>query len=61
MKEKIIIVLILNVIMLMLSVFVFITKGLPPNFILWKFITSLTSVIIFGIFILLLIKQLNKI
>ncbi len=62
MKEKIIIVLILNLGMFGFSLFVFIAKGLfPTQFILWKFLASMVSLIIFGSFVFLLVRQLIRI
>ena len=60
MKQKIIIALFLNVILLLFSGYIFISKGISKDFIFWKFSSSLFAIIVFGTFILLLLRRLKQ-
>jgi uncharacterized protein YhhL (DUF1145 family) len=60
MKHKLIIALIINIALLIHSARIFITNGIMEKIIHWKFIASLFGVIIFGIFVFLIIRQLKR-
>jgi len=60
MKQNLIIALILNLALLLISFLIFITKGVDNPILSWSFITTLTGVIVFSIFSILLLKQLRK-
>jgi len=59
MKQELIIALLLNLTVLLFSSYVFVTKVIAKEFILWKFLASLSGVIIFGIFVFLILRQLK--
>ncbi len=59
MKPKILIAFILNGLLFLYSLNVFINKGISGDFSWWRFSFSLAGVIIFGIFLILLVKQLK--
>ena len=60
MKHKLIIALIVNVALLIYSAKIFITNGIMEKIIYWKFFSSLFGVIVFGIFVFLIIRQLKR-
>jgi len=60
MGNKIIIALFLNLLFLLLSGYIFITKGIGGDFILWKITASLLGVIGFSFFVIMILKQLKK-
>ena len=60
MKQNLIIALIINIALLIYSVKIFITNGIMEKIIYWKLISSLFGVIVFGIFVFLIIKQLKR-
>jgi len=59
MKQKVV-VLLLNLMFFGFTVFVFITKGITKKIVLWKFLASLSGVIVFGFFIFFIIRELKK-
>ncbi len=60
MKKILIKALILNIVSLIFSVIIFITKGIMEEIIHWKFFASLSGVIFFGISVYLIIRQLKR-
>jgi len=60
MKSNLTSALIFNLGLLLFSFFIFITKGIDSGFINWKFYASLTGVIGFSIFCIILFIQIKK-
>lgn len=52
---------ILNICIFLFAVYVFANKGVVEGFTHWRFITSLTGVVVFGVFVIMIIIQRIKI
>ncbi len=60
MKHKLFIALILNLAFLLFSGYIFLSKGIAKEFVLWKFSASLFAVIVFSFLVIMIIKQLKQ-
>ncbi len=60
MKKKILLALIINGLFFYQTLHVFFTKGISGDFVLWRFLASLAGVIVFGGFVVLLIREYKK-
>gem|GEM_PF-2161482 len=60
MKTKILIALILNSILFLISCNIFFKKNFGETIDTWRFWASLTSVLIFGFFVFMLVKRLIR-
>jgi len=60
MRKNLTLALFLNLIFLFFVSYIFFTKGLSKEIVMWKIIALSLSVIVFSIFILLIVKQIKR-
>ena len=60
MKQNIIVALVLNIVLLLIFSYIFISKEIYNDIFNWRFLSLLVSFVVFCIFIFLLLKQLKK-